>query len=153
MVLRQLQDRLLIKTLHDEIRHFKEWSWQLTAAIDNRYSEDLGGLSSNATRAVDMNTASAATRDRNHKFMVFWPDFFEDERCRPGNQSTSDSFEGLLLTLCLTTKSRGLAIMSEMMSWPCFTMNAAKPPQRLRLENSIEKGQVRPVRPLVGQPI
>ena len=71
MVLRQLQDQLLTKTLDDEIRYFKEWSWQLTqylAAIDNKYSKDLDGLSSNATRAMDMSIASAATRDRNHNF-------------------------------------------------------------------------------------
>lgn len=146
VVLRQLQDQLLTKTLDDEIRYFKEWSWQLTqylAAIDNKYSRDLDGLSSNATRAMDMSIASAATRDRNHKFVLFfWLDFFEDEPCRPGSQSPTDGFEGwrqLLLTLRPTTKSRGLAIMSAVMSWPSFTMNAAIQPPRLRLENSVEE--------------
>jgi hypothetical protein len=43
------------------------------------------------------------------------------------------------LTLRPTTKSRGLAIMSAVMSWPSFTMNAAIQPQRLRLENSVEE--------------
>ena len=47
------------KSLDDEIRHFKEWSWQLTqylAATDDKYAEELEDLS-----------ASTATRDRGHK--------------------------------------------------------------------------------------
>ena len=58
------------KSIEDEIKLFRDWSWQLTqflSAIDSGYTTESESLMSDPSKPLDMSTASAETRQRGAK--------------------------------------------------------------------------------------
>lgn len=52
------------RNFEEQIRHFKDWSWQLTqyvSAIDSGYTKELEDLSNHPTKPMDMSTAGVST--------------------------------------------------------------------------------------------
>ena len=55
------------KTVEDEIRSFRDWSWQLVQylnAIDTNYEAEVQSILDDPTKPLDMSTASMGTRQR-----------------------------------------------------------------------------------------
>lgn len=136
------------KNLEEEIRYFKDWSWQLTqyvSAIDGGYTKELEDLSNDPTKPMDMSTASTSTRERGAKLYGLLAGLLRGRALQTLKAvGSGDGYEGwrqLLLTLRPTSKNRGLALMSAIMQWPQFQMNMALQPQILRLEDSFDEAK------------
>ena len=136
------------KSQEEEIKHFKDWSWQVVqyvCAIDSGFSKDLEDLAENPETPMSMSTANAATRERSNKLYGLLAGLLKGRALQTLRAvSGSDGYEAwrqLLLTLRPTSKNRGLALLSAVMGWPSFQMGQAIQPQLLRLEDAFEEAR------------
>ena len=56
------------KSMDEEIKHFRDWSWQLVqyvGAIDSGYTKEMEDLATDPTKPMDMSTACSATREHS----------------------------------------------------------------------------------------
>ena len=100
--------------------------------------KELVDLASDPIKPVDMSAASKAIRERSRKLCGVLAGLLKN-RCLQVLRAIepSDGHEGwgqLLLTLRLTSKNHGLAMMSGGKAWDKFNMQAAIRPQLLRLD-------------------
>ena len=136
------------KSIEDEIKLFRDWSWQLTqflSAIDSGYTTEIESLMSDPSKPLDMSTASAETRQRGAKLYGLLASL-----CRNRSLSVvrsvkqSDGFEAyrqLVLTLRPSNNNRGLALMGALTNWQPFNMQQLLQPQLLRLEEALEEAR------------
>ena len=136
------------KSQEEEIKHFKDWSWQVVqyvCAIDSGFSKDLEDLAENPETPMNMSTANAATRERSNKLYGLLAGLLKGRALQTLRAvSGSDGYEAwrqLLLTLRPTNKNRGLALLSAVMGWPSFQMGHAIQPQLLKLEDAFEEAR------------
>ena len=136
------------KSQEEEIKHFKDWSWQLVqyvSAIDSDYTKDLEDLANNPNTPLDLSTASTPTRERSTKLYGLLAGLLRGRALQTlkavPNADGYEAWRQLLLTLRPTSKNRGLALMSAIMGWPGFQMNQAVQPQLLKLEDAFEEAR------------
>ena len=136
------------KSMDEEIKHFRDWSWQLVqyvGAIDSGYTKEMEDLAADPTKPMDMSTASAATRERSSKLYGLLAGLLKNRALQTlksvGNGDGYEGWRQLLLSLRPTSKNRGLAIMSAVMSWSSFQMGAALQPQLLKLEEAFDEAK------------
>ena len=136
------------KSQEEEIKHFKDWSWQVVqyvSAIDSGFSKDLEDLAESPETPMSMSTANAATRERSNKLYGLLAGLLKGRALQTLRAvSGSDGYEAwrqLLLTLRPTNKNRGLALLSAVMGWPSFQMGQAIQPQLLKLEDAFEEAR------------
>ncbi len=136
------------KSQEDEIKNFKDWSWQLmqyVSAIDSAFTKELDDLASNPNNPMDLSTASSSTRERATKLYGLLAGLLRGRALQTlKSVPNSDGYEAwrqLLLTLRPTSKNRGLALMSAIMGWPGFQLNQAVQPQLLKLEDAFEEAR------------
>ena len=58
------------KSQEEEIKDFKDWSWQVVqyvSAIDSGFCKEMEDLAEHPETPMDMSTANAATRERSNK--------------------------------------------------------------------------------------
>ena len=136
------------KSMDEEIKHFRDWSWQLVqyvGAIDSGYTKEMEDLAADPTKPMDMSTASAATRERSSKLYGLLAGLLKNRALQTlksvGNGDGYEGWRQLLLSLRPTSKNRGLAIRSAVMSWSSFQMGAALQPQLLKLEEAFDEAK------------
>ena len=136
------------KSQEDEIKNFKDWSWQLVqyvSAIDSEFTKDLDDLANNPNTPLDLSTASTSTRERSTKLYGLLAGLLRGRALQTlksvANADGYEAWRQLLLTLRPTSKNRGLALMSAIMGWPGFQMNQAVQPQLLKLEDAFEEAR------------
>ena len=136
------------KSQEDEIKNFKDWSWQLVqyfSAIDSEFTKDLDDLANNPNTPLDLSTASTSTRERSTKLYGLLAGLLRGRALQTlksvANADGYEAWRQLLLTLRPASKNRGLALMSAIMGWPGFQMNQAVQPQLLKLEDAFEEAR------------
>ena len=136
------------KTTEDEIRAFRDWSWQLIQflnAIDPGYEKELEALMNDPTNALDLTTASMETRQRSAKLYGLLASLCRNRSLNViRSVKQADGYEALRqLTLALrpASNNRGLALMAALTSWPAFVMSQPLQPQLLRLEDALEEAR------------
>ena len=136
------------KSQEEEIKHFKDWSWQLVqyvSAIDSEFTKDMDDLANNPNSPLDLSTASTSTRERSTKLYGLLAGLLRGRALQTlkavPNADGYEAWRQLLLTLRPTSKNRGLALMSAIMGWPGFQMNQAVQPQLLKLEDAFEEAR------------
>ena len=136
------------KSQEEEIRHFKDWSWQMVqyvSAIDQGYSKELADLEAEPGKPMDMATASASTRERSTKLYGLLAGLMKGRALQTvksvANADGYEAWRQLLVSLRPSTRGRGLALMSAIMAWPEFSMKTALQPQLLRLEDSFMEAE------------
>lgn len=136
------------KSQEEEIKHFKDWSWQVVqyvSAIDSAFSKDMEDLAEHPETPMDMSTANAATRERSNKLYGLLAGLLKGRALQTlravGNSNGYEAWRQLLLTLRPTNKNRGLALLSAVMGWPSFQMGQAIQPQLLKLEDAFEEAR------------
>ena len=136
------------KTTEDEIRAFRDWSWQLIQflnAIDPGYEKELEALMNDPTNALDLTTASMETRQRSAKLYGLLASLCRNRSLNViRSVKQADGYEALRqLTLALrpASNNRGLALMAALTSWPAFVMSQPLQPQLLKLEDALEEAR------------
>eukprot|EP00435_Cladocopium_sp_Y103_P019344 s4186_g4.t1 len=136
------------KTTEDEIRAFRDWSWQLIQflnAIDPGYEKELQALMDDPTHGLDISTASTETRQRSSKLYGLLASLCKNRSLNViRSVKAADGYEALRqLTLALRPSSsgRGLALMAALTSWPQFSMGQPLQPQLLKLEDALEEAR------------
>ena len=136
------------KTTEDEIRAFRDWSWQLIQflnAIDPGYEKELEALMNDPTNALDLTTASMETRQRSAKLYGLLASLCRNRSLNVIRRvKQADGYEALRqLTLALrpASNNRGLALMAALTSWPAFVMSQPLQPQLLKLEDALEEAR------------
>ena len=134
------------RSQQEEINHFKDWSWQVVQylpAINQGYNKVLEDLATSPTKAMDMSSASQATRERNNRMYGLLARLLRGGALHTlkavGNSDGREAWRQLLLLLTLrrTSKGRGLALMAATISWPQFDMRQPVQPQLLKFEDSV----------------
>ena len=115
------------KTTEDEIRAYRDWSWQLVQflnTIDPGYEKELPALMDDPGNSLDLSTASQETRHRSTKLYGLLASLCRNRSLNVVRSvKSSDGYEALRqLTLALrpANNNRGLALMSALTSWPAF---------------------------------
>lgn len=136
------------KTTEDEIRAFRDWSWQLIQflnTIDPGFEKELQALMDDPSNALDLSTASADTRNRSAKLYGLLASLCRNRSLHViRSVKAPDGYEALRqLTLALrpASNNRGLALMAAFTSWPQFAMNQPLQPQLLKLEDALEEAR------------
>jgi hypothetical protein len=130
------------KTTEDEIRVFRDWSWQLI-----QFLNALDALMNDPTNALDLTTASMETRQRSAKLYGLLASLCRNKSLNVIRRvKQADGYEALRqLTLALRPASNnlGLALMAALTSWPAFVMSQPLQPQLLKLEDALEEAKLR----------
>jgi hypothetical protein len=120
------------KTTEDEIRAYRDWSWQLVQflnTIDPGYEKELQALMDDPGNSLDLSTASQETRHRSTKLYGLLASLCRNRSLNVVRSvKSSDGYEALRqLTLALrpANNNRGLALMSALTSWPAFPNESA----------------------------
>ena len=136
------------KAVEDEIRMFRDWLWMLTQflnTIDAGFETEVQAIVDSPAAPLDMSTASAETRQRGAKLYGLLASLSRNGSLNIiGSVKQGDGFEGLrqlILNLRPSTKTRGLALMGALTSWPSFNMNQLLQPQLLKLEEALEEAR------------
>ena len=136
------------KTTEDEIRAFRDWSWQLIQflnTIDPGFEKELQALMDDPSNALDLSTASVDTRNRSAKLYGLLASLCRNRSLHViRSVKAPDGYEALRqLTLALrpASNNRGLALMAALTSWPQFAMNQPLQPQLLKLEDALEEAR------------
>ena len=136
------------KTTEDEIRAFRDWSWQLIQflnAIDPGYEKELEALMNDPTNALDLTTASMETRQRSAKLYGLLASLCRNRSLNViRSVKQADGYEALRqLTVALrpASNNRGLALMAALTSWPAFVMSQPLQPQLLKLEDALKEAR------------
>ena len=116
-------------TMEEEIKAYRDWSWQLVQylnAIDSGFEAELRALMDDPTKALDISTASLETRQRSGKLYGLLASLVRNKSLSiVRSVAVGDGFEALRqLTLALRPNStnRGLALLTALTSWPGFNM-------------------------------
>ena len=116
---------------------------QYLPAINQGYNKVLEDLATSPTKAMDMSSASQATRERNNRMYGLLARLLRGGALHTlkavGNSDGREAWRQLLLLLTLrrTSKGRGLALMAATISWPQFDMRQPVQPQLLKFEDSV----------------
>ena len=136
------------KTTEDEIKLFRDWSWQLVQflnAIDSGYEPEIQSIMDDPTKGLDMSTASAETRQRGAKLYGLLASLCRNRSLHVVRSvKQADGFEALrqlTLTLRPSNNNRGLALMGALTNWPAFNMSQMLQPQLLKLEEALEEAR------------
>ena len=136
------------KTIEDEIRAFRDWSWQLVQflnTIDPGFEKELQALMDDPGNALDLTTASLETRQRSTKLYGLLASLCRNRSLHVVRSvKSSDGYEALrqlILALRPAANNRGLALMAALTSWPSFQMNKPLQGQLLKLEDAIEEAR------------
>ena len=136
------------KTTEDEIKLFRDWSWQLVQflnAIDSGYEPEIQSIMDDPTKRLDMSTASAETRQRGAKLYGLLASLCRNRSLHVVRSvKQADGFEALrqlTLTLRPSNNNRGLALMGALTNWPAFNMSQMLQPQLLKLEEALEEAR------------
>lgn len=136
------------KTVEDEIRTFRDWSWQLVQylnAIDTNYETDVQSILDDPTKPPDMSTASVDTRQRGARLYGLLASLCRNRSLnvvRSVKQADGfEAFRQLTLTLRPSSNNRGLALIGALTNWPAFNMGQLLQPQVLKLEEALEKAR------------
>ena len=136
------------KTTEDEIKLFRDWSWQLVQflnAIDSGYEPEIQSIMDDPTKGLDMSTASAETRQRGAKLYGLLASLCRNRSLHVVRSvKQADGFEALrqlTLTLRPSNNNRGLALMGALTNWPAFSMSQMLQPQLLKLEEALEEAR------------
>ena len=136
------------KTTEDEIRAYRDWSWQLVQflnTIDPGYEKELQAIMDDPSNGLDLSTASQETRHRSTKLYGLLASLCRNRSLNVVRSvKSSDGYEALRqLTLALrpANNNRGLALMSALTSWPTFQMNQPLQAQVLKLEDAMEEAR------------
>ena len=132
------------KTTEDEIKLFRDWSWQLVQflnAIDSGYEPEIQSIMDDPTNGLDISTASAETRQRGAKLYGLLASLCRNRSLHVVRSvKQADGFEALrqlTLTLRPSNNNRGLALMGALTNWPAFNMSQMLQPQLLKLEEAL----------------
>ena len=136
------------KTIEDEIRSFRDWSWQLVQylnAIDTNYETEVQAILDDPTKPLEMSTASADTRQRGARLYGLLASLCRNRSLnvvRSVKQADGfEAFRQLTLTLRPSSNNRGLALMGALTNWPAFNMQQLLQPQVLKLEEALEEAR------------
>jgi hypothetical protein len=136
------------KTVEDEIRLFRDWSWQLIQflnAIDSAYETEITAIVDKPTSPLDMSTASTEVRQRSAKLYGLLASLCRNRSLNVVRSvKQADGFEALrqlVLTLRPSSNNRGLALMGALTNWPAFNMAQLLQPQLLKLEEALEEAR------------
>lgn len=136
------------KSTEDEIRAYRDWSWQLVqylTAIDQGFERELKMIMEDPSTALDMSTAGAESRQRSSKLYGLLASLVRNKALNiVRSVDVGDGYEALRqMTLALrpTSNNRGLALLSALTSWTPFQMNQPLQPQLLRLEEVMEEAR------------
>ena len=136
------------KSQEEEIRCFRDWSWQLRqylCAIDEGFNKDLNDLEDDPSKAMDMSSASDDVRTRGTRLYGLLAGLVKNRALQIVKAvSAGDGYEAyrqLLLALKPTSKARGLALIGAATSWGQFNMQQALQPQLLKLEEVFEEAR------------
>ena len=135
-------------SMEEEIKAFRDWSWQLVqylTAIDSGFEPELRALLDDPSKALDMQSAGSETRQRSGKLYGLLASLVRNKALSViRSVSVGDGYEALRqLTLALrpSNNNRGLALLQALTSWPQFQMNQQIQPQLLRLEEVFEEAR------------
>ena len=134
------------KSIDEDLKHYKDWLWQLTqymVTVDEGYEPELRSLTEDPNKALDMGTASSETRQRSAKLYGVLASLVKNRalsivRAAPAG----DGYEALRqLTLALrpSIQSRGLALLTNVTGWPSFAMSKPLQSQVLKLEEAFDE--------------
>jgi hypothetical protein len=136
------------KTVEDEIRLFRDWSWQLIQflnAIDSAYETEITAIVDKPTSPLDMSTASTDVRQRSAKLYGLLASLCRNRSLNVVRSvKHADGFEALrqlVLTLRPSSNNRGLALVGALTNWPAFNMGQLLQPQLLKLEEALEEAR------------
>ena len=136
------------KSTEEEIRAYRDWSWQLIQylnAIDEGFEKELKQLMEKPEVSLDLTTASHDTRQRSAKLYGLLASLVRNKSLNtirsvePG--PGYEALRQMTLSLRPSSNNRGLALLSALTSWPAFTMNSPLQPQVLRLEEAMEEAR------------
>ena len=136
------------KSQEEEIRCFRDWSWQLRqylCAIDEGFNKDLTDLEDDPSKSMDMTTASDDVRTRGTRLYGLLAGLVKNRALQIVKAVTAgdgyEAYRQLLLALKPTSKARGLALIGAATSWGQFNMQQALQPQLLKLEEVFEEAR------------
>lgn len=136
------------KSIEEEIRAYRDWSWQLVQylnAIDQGFERELKMITEDPTTALDMSTAGAEVRQRSSKLYGLLASLVKNKALNiVRSVDVGDGYEALRqMTLALrpTSNNRGLALLSALTSWTPFQMNQPLQPQLLRVQEVMEEAR------------
>ena len=136
------------RNAEDEIKQFRDWAWTMETyltCVDENYRDELKTIHTHLDRECPMSSMVEATQLRAARLYSLLAGLTRG-RAQTLVRSIPDSngyeaWRQLHASLQPKTKTRGLALLSAITSWPSFNMQHSLQSQLLKLEDAFEEAK------------